>query len=368
MLLSLALLALSRAQEDVQVTCQPEEMRIQVTKAVVESNGFAQQDVHLTDSSCVFNEVDEDNQYYVYRVSPLSACGTEIKINGTHVTYHNMLAAGNPDDELTKGQVVIGSKNSQARQSLAAKLRCVFPVELMVSSAFLPNISFINIPLPDSFGVGTFQASMSLFQSDKYEQQYLDNPKISNDDLLYVGVQLLGEIQSDVYLRMERCWATPIAEAMSEKQFELLNNGCADELAAGQGMLITQNGVATTARFQMPVFKFVSYSAVWLHCDLQICVQDTCEQSCEEGARRKRSSYGPGEWNERHLISVGPISRSTPESDIEETIEFMEEEIAEQSDKIVFTPFHVAVLGALLAVTVLCIALTCFLCRKPTKA
>ena len=48
MLLSLALLALSGAQEDVQVTCQPEEMRIQVTKAVVESNGFAQQDVHLT--------------------------------------------------------------------------------------------------------------------------------------------------------------------------------------------------------------------------------------------------------------------------------------------------------------------------------
>ena len=44
----LAILALARAQEDVQVTCEPEEMRIQVTKAVVESNGFRQEDVHLT--------------------------------------------------------------------------------------------------------------------------------------------------------------------------------------------------------------------------------------------------------------------------------------------------------------------------------
>ena len=61
-----------------------------------------------------------------------------------------------------------------------------------------------------------------------------------------LGVQLLGEIQSDVYLRMERCWATPIAEATSERQFELLNNGCEDELAAAQGMQITRNGVAVS--------------------------------------------------------------------------------------------------------------------------
>jgi len=45
---------------------------------------------------------------------------------------------------------------------------------------------------------------------------------------------------------MERCWATPIADAMSEKEFELLDNGCADKLAAGQGMKITQNGVAVS--------------------------------------------------------------------------------------------------------------------------
>ncbi|CAG5111719.1 Oidioi.mRNA.OKI2018_I69.chr2.g5995.t1.cds [Oikopleura dioica] len=362
----LAILALARAQEDVQVTCEPEEMRIQVTKAVVESNGFRQEDVHLTDSSCVFNEVDEDNQYYVYRVSPLSACGTEIKINGTHVTYNNKLAAGSPDEELRKGQVVIGSKNSQSRQSLAAKLRCVFPVELMVSSAFLPNISFINIPLPDSFGVGSFQASMALFENELYEDQYLENPKISNEDLLYVGVQLLGEIQSDVFLKMDRCWATPIADAKSDKQFELLTDSCPDSLAKEQGMNVTQNGVATTARFQMPVFKFVSYSAVWLHCDLQICVKETCQPTCD--ARRKRSS-GSEEWDQRHLISVGPIQLSSGEElAIEETVKFIEEEIAEQSDKIVFTPFHVAVLGALLAVSVLCIALTIFLCRKPSKA
>ena len=37
------------------------------------------------------------------------------------------------------------------------------------------------------------------------------------------------------------------------------------------------------------------------------------------------------------------------------------------SETPVFTPFHVAVLSALLAVSALCVTLACFLCKKPRK-
>ena len=47
---------------------------------------------------------------------------TRVQINGTHVTYNNKLAAGSPDEELRKGQVVIGSKNSQVRSYLFCDL------------------------------------------------------------------------------------------------------------------------------------------------------------------------------------------------------------------------------------------------------
>ena len=79
-------------------------------------------------------------------MSPLTACGTEVKLNGTHVEYKNKLIAGNDASVLEKGAVIVGTADSTSRQTLAAKLKCLFPVELMVSTAFLPNISHVTIP------------------------------------------------------------------------------------------------------------------------------------------------------------------------------------------------------------------------------
>ena len=79
-------------------------------------------------------------------MSPLTACGTEVKLNGTHVEYKNKLIAGNDASVLQKGAVIVGTADSTSRQTLAAKLKCLFPVELMVSTAFLPNISHVTIP------------------------------------------------------------------------------------------------------------------------------------------------------------------------------------------------------------------------------
>ena len=68
------------------------------------------------------------------------------QLNGTHVEYRNKLVAGSDAEVLEKGAVIVGSQNSPSRKALAAKLKCLFPVELMVSTAFLPNISHVTIP------------------------------------------------------------------------------------------------------------------------------------------------------------------------------------------------------------------------------
>jgi hypothetical protein len=353
------------SQDDVQVFCTPDVMTIKVTKAVVETMGFLSNDVHLQDENCAFGNVEED-QFYVYRISPLTVCGTELRLNGSHVEYNNKLIAGNEDEALMKGQVLVGTE-SKKTQSLAAKLKCIFPVELMVSTSFLPNISLITIPLPDAFGVGEFQASMSLFKSNAYAETYSANPRLYTGDILYIGVQLLGQLTDDIYLRMQRCWATPVENADAENQFGLLEEGCADQYATKNGLEISVNGIQTYARFQVPVFKFVAYDAVWLHCDLQICISERCQPTCASRKRRSNSGYGPEDWaGESHLISVGPITRGdkyAPEEEIEEEII---DEIFEE-DTPMLTPFHIAVLIALIAVSTLCITLACFLCKKPSK-
>jgi len=310
----------------------------------------------------------------VYNISPLTACQTELKLNTTHVEYKNKLVAGNEADVMQKGAVIVGTPDNKDRQALSAKLRCVFPVELMVSTAFLPNISHVTIPLPDVFGTGSFMASMSLFKTENYNEAYMSNPRLSTGDDLFVGVQLLGKITDDIYLRMERCWATPIADSDSETAFPLIEEGCSDPYATSQGLKVSVNGDQTVGRFQVPVFKFVAYSAVWLHCDLQICIAEPCQPKCNSRKRRgagqsNGNGYGPNDWDESHLISLGPIARgdSIPEVIIEEVEEIEYENFGEEPEKPLFTPFHVAVLSALIAVSALCVTLACFLCRKPTK-
>ena len=76
------------------------------------------------------------------------------------------------------------------------------------------------------------------------------------------------------------------------------------DLTFDSGLEVTVNGDQTYGRFQAPVFKFVQYTAVWLHCDLQICIRDTCQPTCDaNGRRRKRRAghggYGPQDWEER---------------------------------------------------------------------
>jgi hypothetical protein len=188
MLCILALVPTILAQDDVQVDCTPDHMEIRVTKVVVETMGFASTDVHLEDQECKFDEEETgDGQFYVYRMSPLTACGTEVKLNGTHVEYKNKLIAGNDASVLEKGAVIVGTADSTSRQTLAAKLKCLFPVELMVSTAFLPNISHVTIPLPPAYGIGKFMATMHLYKTDQYLETYQSNPQLNTGDYLNVG-------------------------------------------------------------------------------------------------------------------------------------------------------------------------------------
>jgi len=373
---ALLLPTIIHAQDDVQVDCTPDHMEIRVTKAVVDTMGFNSADVHLAEEGCRFGEID-DGQFYIYRMSPLTACGTEVKLNGTHVEYRNKLVAGSDGAILEKGAVIVGSQNSPSRKALAAKLKCLFPVELMVSTAFLPNISHVTIPLPPAYGVGKFMASMSLFKTQLYEETYQSNPELTTADYLNVGVQLLGDFTDDIYIRMQRCWATPTEQSDSDTSFELIDTGCGTEDAANQGLDITVNGDQTFGRFRAPVFKFVQYTAVWLHCDLQICIREECQPICTDdnsprGRKNKNRTrrgannpYGPEDWEESHLISIGPLRRANEELKIEIVEEV--EEIFEDSPA-TFTSFHVAVLSALIAVSTLCVTLACFLCKKPSKS
>ena len=93
------------------------------------------------------------------RIKKTSFMTLTFQLNGTHVEYRNKLVAGSDGAVLEKGAVIVGSQNSPSRKALAAKLKCLFPVELMVSTAFLPNISHVTIP---ACGFNTISHSLAV--------------------------------------------------------------------------------------------------------------------------------------------------------------------------------------------------------------
>lgn len=58
-----------------------------------------------------------------------------------------------------------------------------------------------------------------------------------------LGVQLLGDFTDDIYIRMQRCWATPTEQSDSDTSFELIDTGCGTDDAANQGNIINITGL-----------------------------------------------------------------------------------------------------------------------------
>ena len=63
---------------------------------------------------------------------------------------------------------------------------------------------------------------------------------------------------------------------------------------------ITQNGISHQSLWRAPVFKFVGsdedYKSVWLHCDLQICINRECEPVSSRISLRRIQLYCCCHW------------------------------------------------------------------------
>ncbi|XP_076821306.1 uromodulin-like [Clavelina lepadiformis] len=301
------------AQDAVQVMCGQNAITAKIQKEIVETAGFEMSDVHMNDRSCEFT--DEDNDFFLRTISPLSSCGTHFIANDTHVEFTNSISTVDTGPTYPYG-VVVGSRDNP--NVLSARISCTYRIDLNVSVMFIPNITIVPIKIPDAFGIGEFQAAMAIYTDNTYRTPYLRPPSMEPDDVLYIGVTLIDQASSDIYLLVQECWGTISSDPSASPKYPLVEEGCSVASAADGAVRVTQNGIGHQAMWNSPVFKFVgddeAHDNVWLHCDLQLCINKQCEPTC---ARRRRralgeagSFWGPDDFTgEQHIISLGPFTR-----------------------------------------------------------
>jgi len=306
--------AIAHAQEIVEVECGQNAITAKIQKEVVLNAGYVNEDVHLNDESCKFD--DAPGEFYQAIIAPLTACNTLYTVNDTHVQFRNTISSMDTGETYPLG-VVVGAQKSQT--VFSAFISCTYRIDLRVSTMFFPNITVIPIRIPDTFGIGEFKVAMSLYTDATYQIPYKQPPELQADEVLFVGVNIVDEASPDVYLLVERCWGTTNEDADSLPQYPLIDDGCPIKNKGNGQISIQQNGLAHQTLWRAPVFKFVGdneeYTQVWLHCDLQICINKDCAPTCAR-KRRKRSIggeekyYGPDNWEDGpNIISIGPLTK-----------------------------------------------------------
>lgn len=297
------------SQEILEISCGQDAIVARFNKQTADAANYAMSDLHFNDPDCGFEE--EVDGYYVKSMSPLDDCGTEVVTNKTHAIFTNSIASGDIETGLTfPNGIIVGQPENE--DLISVSYECTYKIDLRASAPFIPNITFVAIDIPPAFGIGEFQVAMAIYRTQAYREILEGTPVLQADDTVFVGVSLIGDDTSEgLYVLLRRCWATVFEDPDTLPSYDLITDSCAVDGAVEGTVRVTQNGMNHQALWQTEVFKFVGnapeYNTVWLHCDITICVEGTCEPEC--AARRKRRSSGQFIDDKQYIVSTGPMTR-----------------------------------------------------------
>ncbi|XP_077131189.1 pancreatic secretory granule membrane major glycoprotein GP2-like [Ranitomeya variabilis] len=277
-----------------ELTCDVYDMRAVFQKCQLTSLDFNANSVTLNDASCFgFRDDPSMNTFTVTSPLQAGACGLQIIINGTHVTYKSTM------------QLLLESTGLITRdEELTVTIYCVYLLDMMVSlnMAVNPFFSSTNITVG---GTGQFTAYMALYKDSSYTTPYEGTEVVlSTKSMLYVGVFVQGGDAFDYVLVMRTCYATPSPNADDPLKYYIIQDSCPNK--QDSTISVPENGVSKKGRLSVQVFKFVgNHDYVYIHCAVSLC--DVTAGSCAPSCSGSRSRSSAAEKS--YQLSLGPIRR-----------------------------------------------------------
>ncbi|XP_042294611.1 uromodulin-like [Sceloporus undulatus] len=284
----------------VKLQCEEEYMKMLVRKEVFEMLKIPMALVHLKRNTCKVFEQDEDGASFwgaVLTGQNHTSCGSDIKVNGSHVSYANVIESDGED------QGVI-------TRSILTKVHfsCIYAYKRVVGLVY--PVRAMDTLVQFAVKEGDFTVSMALYDSETYQQAYRQQPLVLLiTDVLYVLLQIEGQDQVKYFfLSVEDCWGTPTADPNHVTKHPLIMKGCPHDKTL---TFLNEIGTSTVAKFSFQMFQFKSYSEVFLHCQVRLCMPDPqvpCAKECPVKRKSKRelvSGY-------QKIVSYGPIQFLVP--------------------------------------------------------
>ncbi|XP_026128824.1 uromodulin-like 1 [Carassius auratus] len=267
---------------NVTVQCIPGYVTVVIRQDVLHNHYIQESSLYLGKPECGLSGV---NASHVWLTTSWEMCGTKVTHNGTHnlanVTLYNSM-----------------SNVSSVR--LEIPVICSYPRGILISTGYAPSGFFdmINDPVA---GSGSFQVTVRLLNGTI---PLPDDYTLSPDDEIIVEVGVNTTI-SQIKVVIEKCWATSSSDSSELPYYLFQDSGC---LVTNPYTAVLQNGNDTVALLSVQIFKVVNLYVIYLHCQIQICVEihdGACRPACTKTYRS--SNVGEGT-----KASVGPIKRIRP--------------------------------------------------------
>ncbi|XP_039647026.1 uncharacterized protein LOC120553035 [Perca fluviatilis] len=176
--------------------CLDKLMTGSIAKPYLTSHIGGELDVRLNDGWC---PVDETEMFYYFRISrKASECGTERRVNKTHIQLQNTLTVTIRDQIIT-------------RQDLKVVWKCIYPRRYVRNAQVSVDVEWHSsaslVAFNSSLQLGL---TMTLHADESYTDSYRDAITMGPEDTLFsqVALQTNNSFASDVLLQVDSCWTT----------------------------------------------------------------------------------------------------------------------------------------------------------------
>ncbi|XP_051540914.1 uromodulin-like 1 [Myxocyprinus asiaticus] len=286
--------------KSIDAECSPGYISVVVRKDFLQLNNIPESSLYLGQSDC---GPSGGNSTHLRLTAAWDKCGTMLEHNSTHntanVTLYNNLSSS-----------VLLNSLWMASVHLAVPIICTYPSRIIISTGYSPTGYF---DIKDTVeGSGSFQVIVRLLNGTS---PLPENYSLSPDEEVIIEVGVNTTIPQ-IKVVISKCWATSSSDSLQQPNYVFLDNGCP---VPNTYTTVLQNGNNTVSLLSVQIFSFVNISVIYLHCQIQICIEildNTCTPSCMGRTMRSsnligvtKASFGP-----LHRIHKTPVQNTSDQT------------------------------------------------------
>ncbi|KAM9788981.1 uromodulin-like 1 [Neosynchiropus ocellatus] len=280
----------------ISVQCRVAAITVTIARDVLEQCRIMESSLYLGLEDC---GVNSNNATHVQLTVAWDECATSLLHNDSAYTVTVMLLNNMKPYVSATGTV------EPARVRLQVPIMCTYMRSVLMSADFSSvGYDMIKDAISSS---GSFHVTVQLLNGTV---PLPHNYTLSSDDVVVVEVSMNTSVEQ-IKVVIHSCWATTSPNPADAVRYTFLDNRC----SLNSYTKVLTNGNSSTSSVSVQIFSFVNAKMIYLHCQVQICVQmgsDTCVPDCVQRTARLSNTIGTA------FGSSGPLLNSDGGSVVDE--------------------------------------------------